>query len=107
MGLPQAEPCVAINHQPRDGTDVADVARLCVGSLLARDRDPCMAWICSILAIHRDISMAKLCAGCDRFSRGANPGVRWRHIARGSAAHALHLVVLLMGGTRPCFMAGE
>jgi len=107
VALSQAEPCVAINHQLRDGTDVADVARLCVGSLFVRDHDPCLGWVRSIFAFHRDISMAKLCVGRDRISRGACPGVHWRHVARGPAAHALHLVVRLVGGSRPCVMDSE
>ena len=107
LELPQAEPCVAINHQLRDGTLVAAVARLCFGSLFARDRDPCLGWIRSISAFHRDIPMAKLCAGRYRLMRGPYPGVRWRHVARRPAAHSLHLVVLLVGGSRPCVMASE
>jgi hypothetical protein len=107
VGLPQGEPCVAINHQLRDGTYVAAVARLRVGSLLARDHNPCLGWIRSISAFHRDIPMAKLCAGRHRLLRGAYPGIRWRHVARGPAAYALYLVVLLVGGSRPCVMASE
>jgi hypothetical protein len=107
VGLPQVEPCVAINHRLRDGTYVAAVARLCVGSLFARDRDPCLGWIRSLSACRRDIRMAKVCAGLHRVMRGAYPGVCWRHVARGPVAHALHLVVLLVGSSRPCVMASE
>ena len=107
VGLPQAEPCVAINHKLRDGTYVAAVTRLRVGSLFARDHNPRLGWIRSISAFHRDIPMARLCAGRNRLVRGAYPGIRWRHVARGSAAHALCLVVLLVGGSRPCVMASE
>ena len=107
VGLPQAEPCVAINHQLRDGTYVAAVAGLRVGSLFARDHNPCLGWIRSISAFHRDIPMAKVCVGGHRLMRGAYPGVRRRHVARGLAAHALYLVVLHVGGSRPCVMASE
>jgi hypothetical protein len=105
--LPQAEPCVAINHQLRDGTYVAAVARLRVGSLFARDHNPCLGWIRSISAFHRDIPMAKLCARRRRLMHGAYPGIRWRYVARGPSAHALYLVVLLVGGSCPCIMASE
>ena len=105
VGLPQGKPCVAINHQLGDGPYLAAVSRLRVSSLFARDHNPRLGWIRSIFAFYRDIPMAKLCAGRNRLVRGAYPGIRWRHVARGSAAHALCLVVLLVGGSRPCFMA--
>ena len=107
VGLRQAESCAAINHRLGDGTCVAAVARLRVGSLFARDHNPCLGWIRFISAFHRDLPMAKLCAGCHRLMRYVYPGVRWRHVARGWATHALYLVVLLVGGSRPCVMAGE
>jgi hypothetical protein len=106
VGLPQAEPRVAINHQLGDGTYVAAIARLCVSSLFVRDRDSYLGWIRSIPARHWDIPMAKLCAGRHCLMRGACPGVRWRNVARGPAADALHLVVLLVGGSRSCVVAG-
>ena len=84
VGLPQAEPCVAINHQLRDGAYVAATTRLRVGSLFARDHNPRLGWIRSISAFHRDIPMARLCAGRNRLVRGAYPGIRWRHVVRGS-----------------------
>ena len=107
VGLPQAEPCVAIDHQLRDGAYVAAVAGLRVGSLFARGHNPYLDWIRSISAFHRDIPVAKLCAGRHRLMRGAYPGVRWRHVARGPTAHTLYLVVLFVGGSRPCAMASE
>ena len=107
VGLRQAESCAAIKHRLGDGTCVAAVVRLRVRSLFARDHNPCLGWIRFISAFHRDLPMAELCAGCHRLMRCAYPGVRWRHVARGSATHALYLVVLLVGGSRPCVMASE
>jgi hypothetical protein len=57
----------------RDGTYAAAVACLRVGSLFARDHNPYLGWIRSISAFHRDIPMAKFCAGRHRLMRGAYP----------------------------------